>query len=103
MLNLVKTLSAILFFILTFQNLDAQNHECEGQIKVHPISLETSEVGDFDFIDSLLLNKNYFFFSEAHGNPHTFEVAEKLITYLGSNDKLDWVALETDYAHGYEL
>ena len=103
MLNLVKTLSTIIFFTLIGFNLYAQNHDCEGQILVHPIILETRGVGDFDFIDSLLLNKNYFFLSEAHGNPHTFEVAEKLITYLGSIDKLDWVALETDYSHGYEL
>lgn len=102
-MNLVKTLSAIIFFILIFLNLYAQNHDCEGQINVHSITLETSEVDDLNFLDSLILDKNYFFFSEAHGNRHTFEVAQKLINYLASHDKLDWVALETDYAHGYEL
>lgn len=87
--------------LIIYTNLPGQS--CDGLIEVHPINLQPKERNDLGFLDTLILDRNFFFSSEAHGNSQSFKFSRKLITYLASKERLQWIAIETDYAHGYAL
>lgn len=91
----------ILINLLIYHNLQGQ--DCDVHVTVHPINLGSLNPIDIAFLNPFITDRNYFFFSEAHGSPEAMKIAQKLVVYLASHDKIDWVAIEADYAHGYAL
>lgn len=89
--------------IICYNPINLQGQDCKGQINVHPIRLKTKEIAGLNFLDSITFDRNLFFVSEAHGNPYSQAIQQKLISYLASNVQLQWIAIEADYAHGCAL
>lgn len=54
-------------------------------------------------LKSVKPQRNFVFTSELHYNRYSLEIRKKFILYLASTKKLDKIALEADYAYGYEI
>ena len=94
------------FFLISLNVLCCilvHGQECTGQIKIHSINLTGYGSKDLNFLEPLIEKRNFFFVSEAHGNPYSYLAAKKIISYMATQNKLKWVAIEADYAHGCAL
>ena len=98
---IMKRKFLFLLFLFASSILDAQKIE---EIQIYPFDLNNVyPKHSLEILNQVLTERNFLFFSEAHGNPFTLRIAETLIFAMAAQHNLDWIAIEADYAYGYAV